>query len=51
MRSNRMILERIPMRRRGRPGDVSGAVVFLNSPAAAFMTGVILPVDGGYLIS
>jgi NAD(P)-dependent dehydrogenase (short-subunit alcohol dehydrogenase family) len=48
---NRVILERTPMRRWGQPGDVSGAVVFLSSPAAAFMTGVILPVDGGYLIS
>jgi NAD(P)-dependent dehydrogenase (short-subunit alcohol dehydrogenase family) len=30
---------------------VAGAVVFLSWPAAAFITGVILPVDGGYLVS
>jgi len=39
------------MKRWGRPDDIAGAVVFLCSPAAAFITGTILPVDGGYLIS
>ena len=43
------ILDRTPMRRWGRPEDVAGAVLFLCSPAAAFITGTILPVDGGYL--
>ncbi len=45
------IIDRTPMRRWGRPDDIAGAVVFLCSPAAAFITGIILPVDGGYLIS
>lgn len=45
------ILSRTPMRRWGNPGDLAGSVIFLCSPAAAFVTGVILPVDGGYLIS
>jgi NAD(P)-dependent dehydrogenase (short-subunit alcohol dehydrogenase family) len=42
------ILGRTPMRRWGNPGDVGGAAVFLCSEAARFITGVILPVDGGY---
>ena len=45
------ILARTPLGRWGTPGDVASAVTFLCSPAAAFMTGVILPVDGGYLIA
>jgi NAD(P)-dependent dehydrogenase (short-subunit alcohol dehydrogenase family) len=42
------ILGRTPLGRWGRPEDVAGAVLFLCSPAAAFITGAILPVDGGY---
>jgi NAD(P)-dependent dehydrogenase (short-subunit alcohol dehydrogenase family) len=42
------ILDRTPLRRWGTPGDVAGAAVFLCSPAAAFITGAVLPVDGGY---
>jgi NAD(P)-dependent dehydrogenase (short-subunit alcohol dehydrogenase family) len=42
------ILERTPMQRWGEPGDVGGAAVFLCSEAARFITGAILPVDGGY---
>jgi NAD(P)-dependent dehydrogenase (short-subunit alcohol dehydrogenase family) len=43
------ILSRTPMNRWGEPGDVGGAVLFLLSDAARFITGAILPVDGGYL--
>lgn len=42
------IVARTPMQRWAVPGDVAGAAVFLASPAAAFVTGVLLPVDGGY---
>jgi 2-dehydro-3-deoxy-D-gluconate 5-dehydrogenase len=45
------ITARTPLGRWGQPADVAGAAVFLASPAAAFVTGVILPVDGGYSIS
>ncbi|QRE73214.1 SDR family NAD(P)-dependent oxidoreductase [Methylobacterium aquaticum] len=45
------ILARTPLGRWGTPADVAAAVTFLVSPAAAFMTGVVLPVDGGYLIA
>jgi len=45
------IIDRTPLARWGRPEDVTGAALFLCSPAAAFITGVILPVDGGYSIA
>lgn len=45
------ILARTPMGRWGTPDDVAGPVLFLASAAAAFVTGVVLPVDGGYLIT
>jgi NAD(P)-dependent dehydrogenase (short-subunit alcohol dehydrogenase family) len=43
------IVARTPFGRWGRPEDIGGAVVFLCSPAAGFITGTVLPVDGGYL--
>jgi NAD(P)-dependent dehydrogenase (short-subunit alcohol dehydrogenase family) len=43
------ILARTPLGRWGRPEDVAGAVSFLCSADAGFVTGVVLPVDGGYL--
>ena len=45
------VLSRTPLGRWGQPQDIAGPVLFLCSPAAAFVTGVVLPVDGGYLIS
>ncbi|MGF6703021.1 NAD(P)-dependent dehydrogenase (short-subunit alcohol dehydrogenase family) [Paraburkholderia sp. MM5496-R1] len=45
------ILERTPLRRWGTPEEVAQVAVFLCSPAASFMTGAIVPVDGGYLVA
>lgn len=44
------ILGRTPMARFGEPEDIGWAAVYLASPAARFVTGVCLPVDGGVLI-
>jgi NAD(P)-dependent dehydrogenase (short-subunit alcohol dehydrogenase family) len=44
------VIDRTPMKRWADPADMAGPVLFLCSPAAAFVTGVILPVDGGYLV-
>jgi NAD(P)-dependent dehydrogenase (short-subunit alcohol dehydrogenase family) len=43
------ILARTPMDRWGQPDDVAGVVSFLASDAARFVTGAIIPIDGGYL--
>lgn len=47
---NEQISSRIPMGRWGRPDDMKGATIFLASPASDYISGAILPVDGGYLI-
>lgn len=38
----------VPMKRYGRPGELDAAVVFLASNEASYVTGLIMPVDGGY---
>jgi NAD(P)-dependent dehydrogenase (short-subunit alcohol dehydrogenase family) len=37
----------MPLKRIGRPEDMAGAAIFLASPAASFLTGTLVPVDGG----
>lgn len=46
---SKAILDRIPAGRWGRAEDLGGATVFLASDAAAYVSGTILPVDGGWL--
>jgi len=46
---NQSILERIPAGRWGKPSDLTGAAVFLASPASDYMHGHTLAVDGGWL--
>ena len=42
------IISQTPMKRFGEPEELVGAAVWLCSPAASFVTGVIVPVDGGF---
>lgn len=45
---NRAIVERTPMGRWGKPQELIGPALFLAGDAARFVTGIVLPVDGGY---
>lgn len=44
------VLERIPMGRIAQPEEVARLVCFLCSPAASYIAGITIPVDGGYSV-
>jgi NAD(P)-dependent dehydrogenase (short-subunit alcohol dehydrogenase family) len=44
----RTILAHTPMARFGEPSDLLGATLWLLSPAASFVTGIVVPIDGGF---
>jgi NAD(P)-dependent dehydrogenase (short-subunit alcohol dehydrogenase family) len=48
---NQRVLASIPLGRWGKPEDVAGAALFLCSPAASFITGTVLIIDGGQTLS
>jgi len=39
--------KKVPMRRMGSAADIAGAIIYLSSAAGAYLTGIVLPVDGG----
>lgn len=45
------LMARVPQRRFGRPDDLDGALLLLCSDASAYMTGAVVAVDGGHLVS
>ena len=45
------IINSVPRKRIGVPEDMAGAAIFLSSKASAYITGIVLPVDGGSLIA
>ncbi|MCD0505649.1 SDR family NAD(P)-dependent oxidoreductase [Bordetella petrii] len=45
------LIKRVPQRRLGQPGDLDGPLLLLASDASAFMTGSVIDVDGGHLVS
>jgi NAD(P)-dependent dehydrogenase (short-subunit alcohol dehydrogenase family) len=49
--AGKAMLRRIPQRRLGRLEDLDGPLLLLASPAGAYMTGAVIAVDGGHLVS
>ena len=48
--TRKLIVDATPLKGIGTADDVAAAVVYLASPQARFVTGITLPVDGGYLV-
>ncbi len=46
---HQQVLDRLPAGRWGHPADLKGSVIFLAAPAADYVHGILLPVDGGWL--
>jgi 2-dehydro-3-deoxy-D-gluconate 5-dehydrogenase len=46
---HRRVMDRIPIGRYGMPADLKGVIIFLASPASDYISGVTIPVDGGFL--
>ncbi|HUB94560.1 MAG TPA: SDR family oxidoreductase, partial [Stellaceae bacterium] len=49
--AGRALVGRIPLGRSGEPPDLDGALLLLASDAGAYITGAVLPVDGGHAVS
>jgi NAD(P)-dependent dehydrogenase (short-subunit alcohol dehydrogenase family) len=47
-RRGQTIIEHTPMKRFGSPEDLAGTVLWLLSPASSFVTGIVVPIDGGF---
>jgi NAD(P)-dependent dehydrogenase (short-subunit alcohol dehydrogenase family) len=47
----RRVLARVPMHRMATPQEIGWAVLFLLSPLASYINGVVLPVDGGWMVT
>ena len=41
------VIEMVPRKRIGEPADIAGAAIYLSSKASSYVTGIVLPVDGG----
>jgi NAD(P)-dependent dehydrogenase (short-subunit alcohol dehydrogenase family) len=49
--AGKALINRIPLKRLGQAADLDGALLFLASPASAYVTGAVLAVDGGHAVA